>query len=260
MELKITHLYPRLMNIYGDRGDITTIIYRCQKRAIKVAINSIDLGDKIPANHTNLIFGGGGQDRQQLLVASELIKRQGELVEMIESGIPGLFVCGTFQLFGHYFKTGTGREIPGIGLLDLYTIATSRRKIGNVVAKPLINLNQKLINRPTQSLVVGFENHSGNTFLGRKCRPFADVLIGFGNNEIDRVEGACYQNTIGTYLHGPLLPKNPHLADHLIFLALQRKYQIEKLEPLDDAIEWQAHQSAIRRSYRLKRRFWFFRF
>jgi hypothetical protein len=254
MKLQLIHLYPRLMNIYGDRGNILALDYRCQQRGIKLTVTPISPGDGINRKKVDLIFGGGGQDRQQQVAAADLQEKKSLITELVETEIPILLICGMYQLFGRYFKTAGGEIIPGVGVLDLHTVASSHRKIGNVIVKTnIIPLAGSGDNR-----LVGFENHSGNTFLGPKCKPLGKILSGFGNNGGDKTEGAVYRNTYGTYLHGSLLPKNPHLADHLILLALQKKYQIGTLPPLKDSLEWRAHQAAIQRTVKLKRRFWFF--
>lgn len=260
MVLKIAHLYPTLMNIYGDRGNLTTLIYRSKLRNIKVEINSISPGEVLNSNETDLIFGGGGQDRQQFLIAADLQKKKAVLQNLIGSGVPALLICGSYQLFGHYFKTATGKEIPGIGIFNLYTVASAKRKIGNVVVESSVDFKENPNSSARPNFIVGFENHSGNTFLDPQTQPLGKVVVGFGNNGSDQTEGAIYQNAFGSYLHGSLLPKNPHLADHLIYLALQKKYRLCSLPKIDDGLEWQAHQAAVNRAFRLKKRLGLFRF
>ena len=285
MQLNIAYLYPDLLNIYGDRGNIICLKYRLEKRGIKVKVVNISLNDNFKTKNFDLFFGGGGQDRQQLMVAKDLQKKKKVLKQEADRGVPMLTICGTYQLFGRYFrtstvveerkdgqkgrhfKTNTGKKIKGISIFDAYTIAGRKRKIGNVVVKinPLIS---QYLNISISSLLVGFENHSGNTYLqgvkrkpptrwsnldtsGARAKTYAlgKVIKGFGNNGKDKTEGAVYKNVIGTYLHGPILPKNPHLADWLIQKALEIKYKKKiKLKPLDDNLEWQAHKTAVKRS------------
>jgi CobQ-like glutamine amidotransferase family enzyme len=241
MKINICHLYPDLLNIYGDRGNIICLKNRCQWRGIKVSVTPISLNHKLKPNHYDLYFGGGGQDRQQLIVSQDLQKKAKILKREAERGVPMLTICGTYQLFGHYFKTHEGKKIPGISIFDAVTIASHQRKIGNVVIK---------LNKPFHTNLVGFENHSGNSFIDPgSCFTLGQVISGFGNNGQDKTEGAIYKNVIGTYLHGPVLPKNPHLADWLIQKALEIKYQKEvNLKPLDDSLEWQAHAAALKRT------------
>ena len=256
MKINICHLYPNLLNIYGDRGNIICLKNRCQWRGIKVYITPISINDKLIPNKFDLFFGGGGQDRQQLIVAGDLQKKNKVLKKEADRGVPMLTICGTYQLFGHYFKTHEGIKIPGISIFDAYTIASSKRKIGNILIKlssSTINHQPLIINHQ----LVGFENHSGNTYINAispqntpktSTIPLGKVIKGFGNNGKDKTEGAVYKNVFGCYLHGPLLPKNPHFADMLIKKALEVKYKKEvKLKPLDDSLEWQTHKAIIRR-------------
>ncbi len=239
MKLNIGYLYPDLLNIYGDRGNIICLKNRCRWRRIEVKVFNLSLEDKIEVGKYDLFFGGGGQDRQQLIVSQDLQTKKQVLKKEVERGVPMLTICGTYQLFGHYFKTHTGEKIPGISIFDSFTIASHKRKIGNVVIK-LNQLNYEL---------VGFENHSGNTFIKKnsETKLLGKVIRGFGNNGQDKTEGAVFKNVLGTYLHGPVLPKNPHLADFLIKTALGVKYNKKiNLKPLDDSLEWQAHQTAVK--------------
>ena len=253
MNLVIAHLYPKLMNIYSDIGNIICLKKRCQWRGIEVSVIPVGIGQEYDWQKYDLVFGGGGQDRQQEIVSQDLLKKKKALKDAAESGVPMLTTCGTYQLFGHYFKTHQGVKIPGIGIFDIYTIASHQRKIGNIVIKinPLLITHHPspIIHHPSSIIhyLVGFENHSGNTFLDQSTISLGTVIKGFGNNGQDKTEGAVCKNCIGTYLHGPILPKNPHLADWLIGTALERKYQKKiNLDPLDDVLEWQAHDLAIR--------------
>ena len=247
------------MNIYSDMGNIICLVRRCQWRGIKVEVEPVSIGQTLDWKKYDLFFGGGGQDRQQLIVSQDLQTKKKALKEAVDVGLPMLTTCGTYQLFGHYFKTHEGVKIPGISIFDAYTVASNLRKIGNIV------IQFSIFNFQFSNKVVGFENHSGNTFiekiknpsqglvgLGPKqlTIPLGHVLKGFGNNGTDKTEGAIFKNCLGTYLHGPVLPKNPHLADWLIKTALERKYKKPiKLTPLDDILEWQAHECASQRTW-----------
>ena len=236
MNLTILHLYPQLMNLYGDHGNLLTLTRRCQWRDIKVKVINYETGDKLPAN-PDIIFGGGGQDSGQIQVADDLQIIAPQLQQLIQQGTPTLVVCGLYQLFGNFFRTSDGNIIDGISIFDLETTASSKRLTGNIT-----------IDSPKFGQIVGYENHSGRTKLSDNIQPLGTVLRGAGNNGNDHTEGAFYKNTIGTYLHGPLLPKNPHLADFLIQTALQRKYGTkQKLAKLDDELENKAHKTAASR-------------
>lgn len=250
MRLRIAHLYPLQMNIYGDRGNILALLQRCRRRGIEVEVQPVDIGQKVDLRACDLAFFGGGQDSNQALVADDFLRRQGPaLKEAVEEGLVVLAICGGYQLMGRYFRTHTGAEMPGIGLFDAWTVGGTRRLIGNVI----VEWAAAPEDAPTRTLV-GFENHSGRTYLGSGCRPLGRVLAGYGNNAEDGSEGAVYRNAHGCYLHGSLLPKNPHLADHLLLMALQRRYGPEvRLAPLDDRLEWQAHQAMVKRLLRGKR-------
>jgi hypothetical protein len=252
MKLTLGYLYPDLLNIYGDRGNILTLEKRCQWRDIDFKVIEISLDQSIPLKKIDLFFGGGGQDRQQLIVADDLQKKQQQLLTAKQENIPMLTICGTYQLFGKYFLTKDKTKVPGINLFNAYTTAGDQRNIGNIAVK----LNNKFIKNSQVNTLVGFENHSGNTYINNnktnkdKTLPLGTVQSGTGNNQDDNTAGAVCNNVIGSYLHGPLLPRNPHLADYLIKTALEVKYQKEvKLKKLTDKLEWQAHQTAVNRTY-----------
>lgn len=236
MELHIAHLYPALLNIYGDRGNILTLYRRCQWRDIAVTVHLLDLSDPVDPERYDLYFMGGGQDAQQIRVCQDLLSvKSSGLKEAADTGAVFLTICGGYQLLGHYYKPHEGPELRGLSLIDAHTIAGHKRMIGNVS-----------IQRPDGTKVVGFENHSGLTYLGKGVTPLGQVLEGYGNNGQDQGEGAVSGNLYGTYLHGSLLPKNPALADELIKKALERRYgrQIE-LAPLPDTLEEKAHHRAL---------------
>ncbi len=250
MRLRIAHLYPLQMNIYGDRGNILTLVQRCRWRGIEVEIDRLDVGPTGDLRAYDMAFFGGGQDSNQALIADDFLQRKGPaLLEAVEDGLVVLAICGGYQLMGRYFRTHTGEEMPGIGLFDAWTVGGEKRLIGNVVVEWV----EPPPEAPVRSLV-GFENHSGRTYLGPGCRPLGHVRVGYGNNAEDGSEGAVYRNAHGCYLHGSLLPKNPHLADYLIASALRRRYDPGlSLSPLEDRLEWAAHRAMVRRLTRGKR-------
>ncbi len=238
MHLTVCHMYPDLLNLYGDRGNVIAFVQRCRWRGIRVTVREVNLGGPVSFTGCDFLFIGGGSDREQQLIASELAARLQELQAAMEDGLVVLAICGGYQLLGHYYLTLEGRKIKGLGLLDFYTTAGARRLIGNVAVEAELN--------GSKSVLVGFENHGGRTFLGA-VEPLGKVLRGYGNNGTDGLEGARYKNVYCSYLHGPLLPKNPALTDHLISLALQRKGMDGKLADLDDTIERQAHEAMVQR-------------
>ncbi len=239
MKLIIGYLYGDLMNIYGDTGNIIALKKRCEWRGIDVVVKNIAIGTKLSKGDIDLFFFGGGQDQQQELVAKDLEESaKGKVIKSeVERGIPLLSVCGGYQLLGEYYQPHKGPRLPGIGLFDTYTLAGDKRMIGNIVIESMFGK------------LVGFENHSGKTYLKKEALPLGLVKKGFGNNGKDRTEGCLYKNAIGCYMHGSLLPKNPKLSDWLIKKALEVKYgKSVDLKPLDDTLENQAHKSAQERS------------
>lgn len=252
LNLNICYLYPDLMNTYGDGGNITTLVKRCLWRGIKTKVTSISIEESLNPEKHDIYFFGGGQDRQQMIVGSDLQKKAWNLKTAIENGAVLLSVCGGYQLLQKYFKTKDGKVIRGIGLFDAYTAASNDRMIQNLLIEINSDLYSKIKNvypaanyRLQAANLIGFENHSGKTYLGRETKPLGRVIRGAGNNGEDKTEGAVYKNAFGCYLHGSLLPKNPHFADYLITKALLRRYGIVKLKPLADSLEWQAHKSVI---------------
>lgn len=240
MRVRMCHLYPDLMNLYGDHGNILAFQWRCHWRGIEVTVDEVTLGDRFSPAAYDIVFIGGGQDRQQALVWRDLRERGEALREAAELGVVMLAICGGYQLLGRYYRSAEGEEIPGIGILDMYTTAQSTRIIGNVaVTSPHL---------PDPGTLVGFENHAGRTHLAEKAEPLGSMLSGGGNNGEDATEGCVYRNVFGTYLHGALLPKNPHFTDLLLSRALERKHPGLHLEPLNDAVEWSAHRAALRRA------------
>jgi len=234
MQLRIAHLYAHFLNIYGDRGNIIALSKRAAWRNIEVKVDAIDLNQKADPDYYDLYFVGGGQDRQQIVIAEDLIKRASDLKTATSNGAVILSVCGGYQLLGHYYKPHEGPELKGISLLDAYTVAGNRRMIGNVTIKA-----------DDDSTLVGFENHSGKTYLGNGVPALGKIVVGNGNNGEDKTEGAASGTIYGTYLHGSLLPKNPLFADRLIKQALKRRYGDVSLDELDDNLELEAHKRAL---------------
>lgn len=244
-KLTIAWLYPDLMSTYGDRGNIIVLKKRSEWRHIDVIIREITLETNPKELKTcDLLFMGGAQDRQQKIAGDDFLKGKGPVMkELVEKGIPALFVCAAYQAVGHYYRPYQGEDIPGPGIFDLSTQHygdQANRLIGNVVAELLNPVELK------GQTIVGFENHGGKTRLGSAMKPLAKIIKGYGNNGEDSYEGAFYKNAIGSYFHGPLLPKNPHLADWLIKRALEIKLGKQiKLDSLGDELEEKAKLSAI---------------
>ncbi|MBQ8168976.1 glutamine amidotransferase [bacterium] len=239
LKISIAHLYPKLLNLYGDIGNLVTLKKRCEWRGIEVEFEEVNIGDSLTEH--DLYFIGGGQDKQQEDVALELFKNKEFFLAERDRGAVFLGICGGYQLFGHYYQSPDKDKLQGISLLDAYTVAGKKRFIGNVTAHT---------NFVEPYTLVGFENHSGLTYLEGDTVPLAEVLVGNGNNGKDKTEGARYKNVFGTYLHGSLLPKNPHFADYLIELALEKRYGKKiKLTKLDDTFEIKTHQSLVEKHY-----------
>jgi len=240
MELRLLALYPDQMNIYADRGNIIFLRRRCEWRGIGFAYAAAGPGERFDPSGHDFLYLGGGQDRDQRSVAADMVEsKRDSLAAAIGDGAVALAVCGGYQLLGHSYELGEER-LPGLGLVDLETVrAAGPRLIGNVAIEADLGEGPRTI--------AGFENHGGRTHLGAGETPLGRVLKGFGNNGDDGLEGVRRDNLIGTYLHGPLLPKNAWLADRLIALALERRYGTRpELEPLDDELERAAHESACR--------------
>jgi CobQ-like glutamine amidotransferase family enzyme len=230
--INVGHLFPRQMNVYGDMGNVITLRYRLESRGIGFKYHTIDSIKDMKGVELDIVVGGGGQDSNQDFVQSDITKNSEILIKEFNNGLVGLMICGMYQLIGKKFVTSDGNVIIGAGLLDIETIADRDRLIGNVV-----------IDSPFGELV-GFENHSGKTYLGSRMEPLGLVVKGAGNNGKDKTEGVIYKNFFGSYLHGPLLAKNPTLADELIKRALLRKYKDPTLSKLNDDLEHRAHESA----------------
>lgn len=233
-ELKICHLYPDILNLYGDRGNIICMQKRMEWRGIQTVVTGISVGDKLNINDYDLFFIGGGQDFEQEVLLKDLASgKAADIRAAVEDEKVFLAICGGYQMLGNYYKTWDGVQCDFIGALDLYTVGDKERMIGNYM--------YQMDDADGGMTIVGFENHSGKTYLSDKVRPMGKVLAGYGNNGKDGTEGARYKNVFATYSHGSLLPKNPKLADYIMLTALKRKYPSLELEPLDDTFENNAH-------------------
>ena len=234
MKLRIAHLYPDLLNLYGDIGNITTIRKRCEWRNIQTQVDSVYGNEKINFTDYDLVFLGGGSDREQLLVRDKLISMKKEISAYVENGGVLVAVCGGYQLLGSYYKLEK-ETIQGLEILNIQTEVGDTRLISNVVLE-----NEQF------GTIVGFENHGGRTNINDHT-PLGKVLYGNGNNGKDGYEGVIYKNVIATYLHGSLLPKNPVLSDHIIKMMLEQRGLPSDLKPLDDSIEENAHKYIVDR-------------
>ena len=235
MNLKIAHLYPELLNLYGDRGNIISLKKRAEWRGIDMDVKEYRLTDKIDFENIDILFIGGGSDREQLLVCHRLKEIKDDFKNYVENNGVVVAICGGYQLLGKYYKM-KNETIDGLEILDIHTESGEGRLIGNVV------IEANFLDRP----IVGFENHGGRTYI-EKHNPLGKVIYGNGNNDDDKVEGVLYKNVIGTYLHGPLFPKNPHLCDYIIKKALQNKYGEVELEELEDSVEFAANDYIVNR-------------
>lgn len=220
--IHILQLYPNDMNIYGDQGNVLVLQRRLQWHGYEPIVTEYNVGDAFPSQ-VDIVIGGGGQDSGQEKIHADLLKIGPQLKKLADDGTPMLLVCGLYQLFGNFFKTMQGKTLEGIGILDVETHGTNERLIGNIITR-----------NDAFGDIVGYENHSGQTFLGEKAEPFATVVKGAGNNSRDLHEGARYKNVIGTYLHGSILPKNPRIADAMIELAVTKRYGDYTLHVIDD--------------------------
>jgi lipid II isoglutaminyl synthase (glutamine-hydrolysing) len=241
IKLTIHHLYADMMNLYGDRGNVISIKKRCEWRGIPVEVVDVGLTERIRPTGCDLFLFGGGQDREQALLAEDLSGSKGaDLRNVVDDGGVVLGVCGGYQLMGHSYETPEGERLPGVGIFDLRTeprMADEERLIGNV----LVRVQSPETGQKRE--IVGFENHGGLTYLGEGVKPLGEVVVGYGNNGRDGTEGARRLNAYGTYLHGSLLPKNPWLTDQLILNAVHRVDEGFELEPLDDTVEVSAFSS-----------------
>lgn len=236
MIIRIAHLYPDMLNLYGDRGNIIALTERMKARQIDVHTDAITMGKSFNADDYDILFIGGGQDFEQDVLLDDLKKgKDTEINKAIHNGTVMLAICGGYQMLGKYYKTYDGKMLEYMGALDFYTEGKEERMIGNYAYKTKEGIE-----------VVGFENHSGRTYLGKGVEPLGKMIKGFGNNGEDGTEGVRFQNTFGTYSHGPVLPKNPDFADLLISKALENKYGKSDLAPLDDSLEAKARAQVMK--------------
>ncbi|MCY0877360.1 MAG: glutamine amidotransferase [Firmicutes bacterium] len=240
--LKLLHLYPEEMNLYGDRGNVLALTRRAEWRGLTVEVISRGAGQLVDWDTVDLVFMGGGEDSHQARIVDDFLRLGEALVPRLEQGLPMLAICGAFQLLGQSYETADGQTLPGLGFFDAWTEAGRVRAIGDVVSK-----TELAVEPPT---IVGFENHGGLTYLGSSSQPLGRVLLGRGNNGKDGTEGAVKNHVIGTYLHGSLLPKNPHLTDLLLSWALRYRGVAQELPPLDTELEWTAHGVIVSRAKR----------
>ena len=235
--INICHLYPDLLNLYGDRGNVIALKQRAAWRGIDVTVHNISIGQEYNADEYDITFLGGGQDFEQQIIQTDLLTLKGDAIRnAIHSGKVFLAICGGYQLLGKYYTTHDGKQIDLLGALDIWTIAKSDRLIGNFAFRC-----DFLASNSFDGIVVGFENHAGRTFLGNNVKPLGKIIHGHGNNDQDKFEGAIFKNTFCSYSHGSLLPKNPMLTDFIISAALKNKYpSFNMLQPLNDTLEKQA--------------------
>jgi lipid II isoglutaminyl synthase (glutamine-hydrolysing) len=241
-KIVVGHLYPDYLNIYADRGNMAVLERRAAWRGIGFDYRAIGLGEEANPDEHDLYYVGGGQDREQALVAPDLATKGESLQEAVDGGAAFLAVCGGYQLLGRFYRDRSGAELPGIGLLPHHTVAGERRMIGDVLLECELEPGHR-------RALAGFENHAGRTYLDEGAEPLGRVVAGFGNNGEDGVEGSRVGNVLGTYLHGPLLPRNPWLADWLIGRALSRRLgDAPDLEPLPDDFESSAQRVSAERA------------
>ncbi len=240
MKLKICHMYNDVLNLYGDRGNIICMRKRLNWRGIDAEIVKLPVGEFSTLADCDIVFIGGGQDFEQEVLLDDLHRgKDREIKAAIEDGVTFLTICGGYQMMGSYYETYDHVRCDFIGAVDFHTVGSRQRMIGNY--------KFKCSDSAGGSTVVGFENHSGKTWLGSGVEPLGHVLAGLGNNGEDGTEGVRYKNLIGTYSHGPLLPKNPEFCDRLLLGALSRKYGITELEKLNDTAETAAHDAMCRK-------------
>lgn len=253
MKITIGYLYPTIMSQYGDRGNLSCLLKRCAWRGIEAEVLELGLGASVNPDQIDLFLMGGGADTHQKLVARDLVEVKGPGIrEAVENGAAALLVCAGYQLFGHYYRPYHGDDLLGLGIFDAYTIHQAARigaRLSNITEAGRVRLVGNVVVRWGGHTLVGFENHGGRTYLNPGAFSLGKVVFGGGNNGEDGFEGSVYKSAIGTYLHGPVLPKNPSLADHLIKAALSRRYAGVELSPLDDSLESAAHREAVSRAH-----------
>lgn len=232
--LSLAHLYPKDMNIYGDWGNVLTLVRRAQWHGYDLKVIAVNVGQPLPAD-IDIIVGGGGQDSGQSIIRSDLLQKGPGIIRLAEQNVPMLVICGLYQLFGHFFQTKDGEKIQGISLFDLETYGSDTRMIGNIITSTEFGD------------IIGYENHSGMTLLGENQKSFGTVIKGDGNNGRDKTEGAVFRHVYGSYLHGSLLPKNPIFADALLEAAALHRYGEFEPQIIDDRFAEQARKNAAAR-------------
>jgi lipid II isoglutaminyl synthase (glutamine-hydrolysing) len=242
MIIRVGHLFPDYLNIYADRGNMAVLARRAAWRGFELEVRGIGVGDEIGVGNHHLFYVGGGQDREQALIAPDLAAKGQALKEAVEGGAAVLAVCGGYQLLGRFYRDQAGAELPGVGLFPHHTVAGERRMIGDVLLECELDSGQR-------RTLTGFENHAGRTFLDTGAVPLGRVVAGFGNDGTSGYEGCRVGRAIGTYLHGPLLPRNPWLADWLLAQAIAHQTgEPPELEPLADDLEYEAQAVSAARA------------
>jgi CobQ-like glutamine amidotransferase family enzyme len=246
------------MSQYGDRGNLLTLIQRCRWRGIKTEVQELNLGDPVDGDRADIFLIGGGADSHQRLISDDLVHVKGPGIrEAVRQGAAGIAVCAGYQLLGHYYHAADGTHLPGLGIFDAHTVhhaAEVGAKLDSITQAGRVRAVGDLVVGWRGGTLVGFENHGGRTYLNPGAQPLGRVIVGAGNNATDGWEGCVQGNLIGTYLHGPLLPKNPHLVDHLIATAIRRRYNEAAIPSLGDEMEWRAHARAAERAAARRRR------
>jgi CobQ-like glutamine amidotransferase family enzyme len=243
VKIRVGHLYPDYLNIYADRGNIAVLSRRAAWRGHELEVRGLSTHDQLEPGAHDLLYVGGGQDREQALVARDLAAKAESVLEAAERGVAVLAVCGGYQLLGRFYRFLNGEELPGVGLFPHHTIAGERRMIGDI-------LLECELDRGERRTLAGFENHAGRTYLDEGAEPLGRVVAGFGNDGASGFEGCRVGRAVGTYLHGPLLPRNPWLADWVLAQALAHAAgtEAEPFEPLPDELEAEAHAVAAQRA------------
>jgi lipid II isoglutaminyl synthase (glutamine-hydrolysing) len=242
VRIRVGHLYPDYLNIYADRGNIAVLERRAAWRGHELAVDAIGMGDRVRPGAHDLLYVGGGQDREQALIAQDIARKGEELREAVAGGAAFLAVCGGYQLLGSFYRERSGAELRGAGVLALHTVAGERRMIGDVLLECEFEPGQR-------RTIAGFENHAGRTILEEGAEPLGRVVAGFGNDGSSGFEGCRAGRVVGTYLHGPLLPRNPWLADWLLAEAIaHRTGETVAFEPVGDELEAEAHAVSAERA------------
>lgn len=252
MRFTIGYLYPTVMSHYGDRGNITSLLNRCRWRGIDAEVKGLELGERVDPEQVDILFMGGGADSHQHLLCEDLLGVKGEGIRLaLEDGCPALVVCAGYQLWGNYYRPAQGEDLRGLEIFDAHTVHRATQvgaRLDSFTGARKVRAVGDLVVQWGAETLVGFENHGGRTYLHPGAVPLGTVQVGGGNNSEDGSEGCIHGSAIGTYLHGPVLPKNPALADHLLELGLRRRYGRAELAPLPDAREHQANRRALERA------------